>query len=124
MSFDDQKKLHLLSDHCMADNPHTLMIQPDGSFCRCEHENINDNYGNIENGVTEPQKLEKWKDTTEPSVNCPKCAIYPACYHLRNCMNSDVPCIEEFQKSNLEKQRKRIRAMYIQKTEVKKDEGI
>lgn len=124
LAFDNMKYLDLTFSQCMADNPHSVMIQPDGSFCRCEHENIHDNYGNIENGITEPQKLEKWKDTTEPSENCPRCAIYPACYHLRNCMNSDVPCIEEFQESNLEKQRKRIRAMYIQKTEVKKDEGI
>ncbi len=124
LSFDNRKYLQLTYSQCMADNPHSLMIQPDGSFCRCEHENILDSYGDLENGITNLQRLEKWKETIEPSEQCPMCAVYPACYHLRNCMNNDMPCIEQFQKINLEKQKKRIRAMYIHKTEEKKDEGI
>lgn len=120
LAFDNMKYLHLSFSQCMADNPHTVMIQPDGSFCRCEHENILDRYGSLEKGVTDPQKLDRWKEMMEPSDNCPECPIYPACYHLRHCMNSDVPCIERFQVSALEKQKERVLAMYVNKTEVDK----
>lgn len=124
LSFDNMKYLHLSFSQCMADNPHTVMIQPDGSFCRCEHENIHDRYGSLEEGVTDPQKLDRWKEMTEPSDNCPECPIYPACYHLRYCMNSDLPCIERFQVSALEKQKERILAMYMNRMEADEDEGI
>ena len=123
-SENNMKFLHMTISHCMADNPHSVMIQPDGSFCRCEHENIHDRYGNLDEGVTDSQKLAKWDEVYEPSEQCPKCAVYPACYHLRQCMNGDVPCIDEFQENNLEKQRKRIIAMYDHKMEVKKNEGV
>ncbi len=124
LAFDNMKYLHLSFSQCMADNPHTLMIQPDGSFCRCEHENILDRYGSLEEGVTDPQKLDRWKEMMEPSDNCPECPIYPACYHLRHCMNSELPCIEKFQVNALEKQKERILAMYGNKMEADENEGI
>ena len=123
-SDNNMKYLHLTISQCMADSPHSLMIQPDGSFCRCEHESTLNSYGDLENGITNPQRLEKWKESIEPSEQCPKCAIYPACYQLRLCMNSDMPCIDKFQQSNLKKQKERIIAMYIQKTEENKHESI
>ena len=124
LAFDSMKYLHMAHNQCMADEPHSVMIQPDGSFCRCEHETIHDCYGSLDEGITDPQKLEKWNETHEPSDQCPKCPVYPACYHLSHCMNSDTPCIDRFQKMNLEKQKERIRKMYIHKMEVEKNESV
>lgn len=124
LSFDNRNFLHLTTSHCMADNPHSVMVQPDGSFCRCEHENVHDSYGSLENSIADPLRLEKWNEEIEPSEQCPKCAAYPACYHLRLCKDSDQPCIELFQQILLKKQKERVRNLYIHKTEVKKDERV
>jgi radical SAM protein with 4Fe4S-binding SPASM domain len=77
----------------MADNPHAIMIQPDGSFCRCEHENIHDSYGDLDRGVLNPQKLLEWKENIESSEDCAECVLYPSCFRLKHCMNADAPCI-------------------------------
>ncbi len=124
LSFDNMRYLNLAITQCMADNPHSIMIQPDGSFCRCEHENINDAYGNLDDGITDQQKLKKWEQTVEPSENCPNCEMFPACYHLSSCMNGDIPCTKKFQETNLEKQKERIRTLYIHKMEGKKNEEV
>lgn len=120
----DLKPPFLQFSQCMADNPHTVMIQPDGSFCRCEHETIHDKYGSLVDGITDPIKLEKWREAVDHSTLCPECAIYPACYSLRNCMSGNQPCIERIQESNLEKQKERIRTMYVRKMEGTEDERI
>ena len=119
LSFDNNRYLSLEFSHCMADNPHSLLIQPDGSFCRCEHENINDSYGNLKKGILNNKKLDEWNETIEPSDLCPECPVYPACYHLRNCMNSDLLCDDMLQKRNLKKQIERVERIYDQKREVK-----
>lgn len=124
MVADRLKPPNLQFSQCMADNPHTVMIQPDGSLCRCEHENIHDCYGNIRDGVTDPEKLEKWKESTEHSESCPSCPLYPACYSLRYCMDNDRPCIDILQKTNIEKQTERIRTLYDCKKEEMKSEGV
>jgi len=118
------KPPNLQYGQCMADNPHTVMIQPDGGLCRCEHENVQDSYGSIVDGVTAPEKLEKWRESIEHSANCPICPLFPACYSLRNCMDNDRPCFEILQKRNIEEQSERIRALYDSKKEEMKNEGV
>ena len=124
IAFDNPKPLFIQHKQCMADNPHAVMIQPDGGFCRCEHESILESYGSLKAGMQIPRKLERWKETVEHSNECPRCAIYPACYQLKHCISGDLPCIEEFQKSNLLKQTERIRALYVHRMEENKDEGV
>ena len=124
MSSDNLKPPYLQFSQCMADNPHSVLIQPDGGFCRCEHENIHDRYGSIQEGVVDAKKLERWRETLEHSDQCPVCALYPSCYGLRYCMSADQPCTDKLQKGNLEKQKKRIESIYIHTMEGKKDESI
>lgn len=124
LSTDSQKFLSLEYNHCMADNPHSILIQPDGSFCRCEHESILDNYGNIDEGILKPQILLGWKESDEPSIKCPECSLFPGCYHLRGCMNRDMPCTDVLQSKNINKQIERIRTLYNRKMEVMKNESI
>ena len=124
MAFEDQKPLHLVFSQCMADNPHSVMVQPDGSFCRCEHETIHEQYGSLEKGITDPQKLIKWRESVEHSEKCPECAIYPACYSLKHCINNDLPCIDNLRMNNLKKQKERVHNLYVHKMEVKEDEKV
>lgn len=120
-----QRKLPCLAfNQCMADNPHTIEIQPDGSFCRCEHENVNDSYGNLDEGVLDPEKPVKWRENIERSDHCPDCAVYPSCFLLKGCMNADIPCIEEFRSQGVEKDKKKIYSIYQKYLEVEENEKV
>lgn len=109
---------------CMADNPHTIEIQPDGSFCRCEHETIDDSYGNVTEGILDPEKTVIWRENIERSDYCPDCVMYPSCYLLRRCMNADTPCVESIRFLNQKKREEQIRSVYLKSLEDGKNEGF
>lgn len=124
IGFDRNKIPSLQASQCMADNPHAVEIQPDGSFCRCEHETITDSYGSIDVGIVNKQKPLKWLEALERSDYCPECSLYPACYVLRYCMNAEVPCIESFRKSSIAVQCEQIRNVYSRSMEDGIDEKV
>ena len=124
LGFNRNKIPWLQASQCMADNPHSVEIQPDGSFCRCEHETIGDGYGSIDEGIVNPVKLQEWRETIERSEHCPDCEIYPACYLLKQCMNAEVPCIEEFRIHTVKVHEDQIRKVYLKSLEVKENENI
>ena len=124
LGFDRNKIPWLQVSQCMADNPHAVEIQPDGSFCRCEHETIGDGYGSIDEGIVNPGKIQEWKETIERSEFCPECEIYPACYLLKRCMNAEVPCIEEFRTYSVEDHKQQILKVYLKNLEVKENESF
>ena len=124
LGFDRNKIPWLQVSQCMADNPHAVEIQPDGSFCRCEHETIGDGYGSIDEGIVNPGKIQEWKETIERSEFCPECEIYPACYLLKRCMNAEVPCIEEFRTYSVEAHKQQILKVYLKNLEVKENESF
>lgn len=109
---------------CMADNPHAIMVQPDGSFCRCEHENIFDSYGDLVRGIIDPKKPESWKEIIEKSDYCPECKLYPSCYNLSHCINSDFPCIEKVRLIQEEKSKAALKSVYKKFVEERKNEDI
>ena len=115
---------HLKTNQCMADSPHAVEIQPDGSFCRCEHENILDSYGNLDEGILDPQKPLKWKEIIERSENCPDCPVYPACYLLRQCMNADAPCLEYYRQRRQGMYKNMMCEKYYKSLEDEKNEGV
>ncbi len=109
---------------CMADSPHTIEIQPDGSFCRCEHESIRDSYGNLDEGILDPQKPMKWKETIERTDHCPECSLYPACYMLKYCMNAGEPCIDSFVLRSQKLLKDKLKQHYLRSMEDEKHEGL
>ena len=115
LAYDGQKLPFLKASQCMADNPHSVMIQPDGSFCRCEHESVFENYGNIFQGVLDPQRVLKWHENIERSEYCPDCSLYPSCYLLRNCMNAEAPCVERYREDSKKKYLKNMLEIYKKK---------
>ena len=124
LGFDRNKIPWLQASQCMADNPHTVEIQPDGSFCRCEHETIGDGYGSFDEGIVNPKKIQEWEETIERSEYCPECEIYPTCYMLKRCMNAEVPCIEEFRKYSVKAHEELLLKAYLKNLEVMGNEDF
>lgn len=124
IAYDDLKLPSLQVSQCMADNQHSVQIQPDGSFCRCEHENILDSYGNIDQGILDPQKILKWTELIERSDHCSECAVYPHCYQLRHCMSADTPCIESLRLSNLKAYEDKMILVYQKSLEGTENEKV
>lgn len=114
----------LRASQCMADNAHALMLQPDGSFCRCEHEDVSESYGNLDEGIYDAQKLLKWKETIELSAYCPQCCLYPSCFNLRHCMSSDSPCIDTIRERYQKQSEDKMKAIYIKNKGDKRNEKI
>lgn len=109
---------------CMADNPHTVEIQPDGSFCRCEHESVLDSYGSVSSGIYAPEKPQKWQETVERSDHCPECCFYPLCFQLRWCMNADTWCADVIRLNSIEAHKNMLCSVYRKKLEDKRNESI
>ena len=108
---------------CMADDPHSVLIQPDGGLCRCEHENVTDRYGSIDGSIIDPEKPLLWKERINKSEYCPECCMFPYCYLLRNCMATGEPCNEEVQVFFQIKHKERLLIEY-QKMEEKENERV
>ena len=109
---------------CIADNPHAIVIQPDGGFCKCEHENILDSFGNLDTGILDLQKPLKWKESIEMSDNCSECPIYPACYMLRYCVNGDKMCVDEYIQRYMSTHVKHLHSVYLKSLEEKENEKV
>lgn len=114
----------LVFSQCMADNPHTVEIQPNGSFCRCEHESVLDSYGNLDEGILDPQKPVAWKESFERTDYCHDCVMYPSCYLLLHCMNADEPCVENLRVRAQRQYVEKLRSVYLKSLEVKKHEEV
>lgn len=115
---------YLQTEQCMADNPHAVMLQPDGGFCRCEHEDIRDSYGSVDEGVLNPRKAQEWRKTVMRSAYCPECLFYPSCYSLRGCMSAETPCIEKFRLRYQESYNELLKYVYNKNVEDNKNEDI
>ncbi len=120
IAYSRQKIPSLQVSQCMADSPHTVEIQPDGSFCRCEHESILDSYGNLDEGVLDPQKPIKWREIIERTDHCAECNFYPSCYMLKYCMNAGDPCVDSFRLRNQKLLEDKLKEIYLHKIEEEK----
>ena len=124
LSYESRKLPSLEISQCMADNQHSVLIQPDGSFCRCEHETVSDSYGNIDVGIVDSSRLAKWKESIEKSESCSQCCIYPYCYHLKNCFSANEPCIECVRKQTINRLEDTVVMSYASYMEDKSNEGV
>lgn len=77
---------------CIADNENCHVISPIGNLYRCEEIATEDIVGNIYEGITNKEIVEKWKQTNK-NETCRTCRINPVCYNLLHC-NSDLQCNE------------------------------
>lgn len=74
--------------HCMADNGHSIVINPNGELSLCEHyydgdEVIGDIYHNSRSHNKEI--INSWRVRPPERKECNDCCFYPQCYELKKC---------------------------------------
>lgn len=79
---------------CMADNPNSVMISPEGNLGSCEHYVDTDFFGSIYDTTTldrDYDSIRKWRELREEKEECNTCFYYPKCYRLKGCISSLSP---------------------------------
>jgi len=69
---------------CMADNPYSLVVYPDGRLYKCEHVDEKDCIGNLSSTDYDRKNINTFRQTMERE-ECEECPLYPSCYLLRKC---------------------------------------
>ena len=72
---------------CMADNSRSLIINANGDFGKCEHTFATDVVGNIDEGITDKERVAAWRETVE-YPECAACALFPHCHVLKHCFST------------------------------------
>jgi len=72
---------------CMADSDAAVIVNPDGTFSKCEHECGKENVGNLEDGFTDAERIATWKKQIIPP-ECEDCVLYPSCFKIENCISA------------------------------------
>ena len=81
---------------CMADDPYSIQITPDGILSKCEDQIFDHTVGSLSKGITNTPEIEWWS-TRMMYKACSKCVLLPSCFHLlENCpVRSDECKVEE-----------------------------
>jgi len=74
--------------YCMADNDSAVIINPDGTFSKCEHYCQTENVGNLWQGITDQASVTAWKERVW-HTDCEDCPIVPSCAKLKKCFSCD-----------------------------------
>ena len=69
---------------CMADNPRSVVVYPDGRLFNCEHTGEGDCFGNIESSETDESISTKFSIPMN-KIMCHDCPLYPSCLILKAC---------------------------------------
>lgn len=79
---------------CMADNPKSVTVLPDGRIGRCEHFGDSEEVGSIFSAIIDNEKIKQWKERREPVDECKTCPHYPYCFRLKKCNEYTTNCNE------------------------------
>ena len=92
------KKLYLRINQCMADDAcNNTVITPDGLLYKCEHIVPGTSYGNIWDGVTDKEFINKLLIPTTVPERCYGCPALPNCTPFDQCPIKYIPnCREIF----------------------------
>ncbi len=84
MYFSHKHLPSLSTVHCMADNDHSVIIQPGGELTKCEHSPALEHFGMINSEEYNRDLLNQWKTHAIPST-CEECPLYPSCIWPESC---------------------------------------
>lgn len=70
---------------CMANNPHAVVITPDGKLQRCEHISDDEVYGDVWSDVTNSEIYKSWLEFYDEIERCETCEFFPCCRPLKKC---------------------------------------
>ena len=75
--------------HCIADSDDSVVVFPDGKLFRCEHTQMGDEYGCLDQDIIDEENFNKYRQTVEP-LFCHDCALYPKCILLKECNGKGI----------------------------------
>ncbi len=93
---------------CFADNPHAMLISPEGKIGNCEHFIDSNFVGDIYSNTPTPI----WSEYCEPTEHCATCAFFPNCMRLKECPNCDHVCYPHEKQQHLMELKNQIRIAY------------
>lgn len=81
---------------CMADNPESVVILPDGSLTSCEHFNeTREPWGNIADDRVDEETRNSYRQYYDYSEECVTCPYLPNCLRNRECPEHKEKCSEK-----------------------------
>lgn len=110
---------------CMADNPNSVLILPDGKLGKCEHYSDNHFVGNVDDGISNNDEIDQFKEKMDDITACKTCPCYPDCYKLKLC-ETDNYCYPELQAYKIEDIKNRMLNTYnsyLMKQQINDDEN-
>ena len=78
-------KMLIQYHQCMADDPTTTIISPDGELGRCEHYSDTDFWGSIYSNKINQDVVDDFKRVKYLGNTCDTCEMYPMCMQLIRC---------------------------------------
>ena len=70
---------------CMADDPTSTSIMPDGHLGKCEHFSDTDFWGSIYSDEIDQNVIKDFQRIRYLGEQCDKCPMHPMCIHLMRC---------------------------------------
>lgn len=102
----------LMLNSCMADNPHSATILPDGRIGRCEHFGDSEEVGSIYGGDWDAERFDSWKKLRSAEEECQRCPHYPHCMRLVKCNAVPEVCSELLRGQRMQDLHDRMRNTY------------
>ena len=70
---------------CMADDPFSIQVTPDGILSKCEDRIYDKVVGTLEDGITDTKQMKWWQERRQ-FEECKNCPLLPSCTKLlKNC---------------------------------------
>jgi radical SAM protein with 4Fe4S-binding SPASM domain len=108
------------TNRCMADNAHSVVIEPSGHLGKCEHYTEDHFIGHIDSETVDEAMVASFHECHEEIEACATCFDYPNCIWLKLC-DDDAHCYPETRQDKLDKIRRSMLKTYQEF--VKKKEG-
>lgn len=80
---------NVYSDHCMADDKRSVVIQANGDIGLCEHFVDSEKIGSIYKEGFNEEKVREFEKLKVPFETCSFCMLYPECNRLEKCEDYD-----------------------------------
>lgn len=70
---------------CMSDDPHAVVIQPDGALGKCEHYTDTKHYTDIRGSFFDEAQYNEYFEIYDRDPSCLECPLLARCYRLKVC---------------------------------------
>lgn len=77
---------YISTEHCMADDGHSVLINPEGKIGTCEHYVDSDFFGSLTSSIKDIEVLKKWHEYMPDLDICKNCPIYAECLRPAKCV--------------------------------------